>query len=62
MCAKFRKGHFEGVLNVMNRLMFIVKSKDIFMGEKDYQQLYLIKKFLSKKFNVDIFGCPTNKN
>ena len=43
----------------MNRLMSIVKSKDIFMGEKDYQQLYLIKKFLSKKFNVRIKACPT---
>ena len=57
LCAKFRKGHFEGVLNVMNRLMSIVKSKDIFMGEKDYQQLHLIRKFLSKKFNVRINSC-----
>ena len=59
LCAKFRKGHFEGVLNVMNRLMSIVKSKDLFMGEKDYQQLHLIRKFLSKKFNVRINSCPT---
>ena len=59
LCAKFRSGHFEGVLNIMNRLMTIVKSKDLFMGEKDYQQLYLIKKFLSKKFKVRINSCPT---
>ncbi len=59
MCAKFREGHFEGVLNVMNRLMSVVKSKDLFMGEKDYQQLYLIRKFLSKKFKVRINSCPT---
>ena len=59
LCAKFRVGHFEGVLNVMNRLMTIIKSKDLFMGEKDYQQLYLIKKFLSKKFKVRINSCPT---
>ncbi len=59
LCAKFRKGHFEGVLNVMNRLMSIIKSKDLFMGEKDYQQLYLIRKFLSKKFDVRINACPT---
>ncbi len=59
LCAKFRKGHFEGVLNVMNRLMSIVKSKDLFMGEKDYQQLHLIRRFLSKKFNVRINACPT---
>ena len=65
LCAKFRTGHFEGVLNVMNRLMTIIKSKDLYMGEKDYQQLYLIKKFLSKKFKAKINSCPTvrvNKN
>ena len=65
LCAKFRTGHFEGVLNVMNRLMTIIKSKDLYMGEKDYQQLYLIKKFLSKKFKARINSCPTvrvNKN
>ena len=58
LCAKFRNGHFEGVLNVMNRLMSIIRSKDIFMGEKDFQQLFLIKKFLSKKFNAKIISCP----
>ena len=59
LCANFRKGHFEGVLNVMNRLMSIIKSKDLFMGEKDYQQLHLIRKYLSKKFNVRVNACPT---
>ena len=59
LCAKSRNGHFEGVLEVMNRLMSIIKSKDLYMGEKDYQQLYLIKKFLSKKFRVRINSCPT---
>tara|TARA_B100001175_G_scaffold230000_1_gene196608 strand:+ start:21 stop:833 length:813 start_codon:yes stop_codon:yes gene_type:complete len=59
LCAKFRSGHFEGVLNVMNRLMTFIKSKDLYMGEKDYQQLYLIKKFLSKKFKVRVNSCPT---
>ena len=59
LCAKFRIGHFEGVLNVMNRLMSIIKSKDLYMGEKDYQQLFLIKKYLSKKFKARINACPT---
>ena len=59
LCAKYRIGHFEGVLNVMNRLLTVIKSKDLYMGEKDYQQLYLIKKFLSKKFKVRINSCPT---
>ena len=59
LCAKFRKGHFEGVLNIMNRLMSIIKSKDLYMGEKDYQQLYLIRKFLSRKYKARINSCPT---
>ena len=44
LCAKYRKGHFEGVLNVMNRLLSIVKSKSVYMGEKDFQQYMLIKR------------------
>ena len=59
LCAKFRKGHFEGVLKVMNILMSIIKSKDLYMGEKDYQQLYLIRKYLSKKHKVRINSCQT---
>ena len=59
LCAKHRPGHFEGVLDVMNRLMTVIKSKNIYMGEKDYQQIFLINKFLSKKFNVNIKSCPT---
>ena len=59
LCAKFRKGHFEGVLNVMNRLLFYVKAKNIFMGEKDYQQFFLVKKYLSEKYNVNIINCET---
>ena len=39
LCAKHRKGHFEGVLNVVNRFMEIIKPKYIFLGKKDYQQL-----------------------
>ena len=36
LCAKFRKGHFEGVLDVMDRLTKLIKPNKIFMGEKDY--------------------------
>ena len=59
LCAKFRKGHFEGVLNVMNRLLSVVKSKNVYMGEKDFQQYRLIKKILGKKYKINIIGCPT---
>ena len=58
LCGKFRKGHFEGVINVMNRLIEIIKPKKIFMGKKDYQQLFLIKKFIEKyQINSKIIEC-----
>ena len=59
LCAKFRKGHFEGVLDVMNRLLSLIKAKHIFMGEKDFQQFFLVKKILGKKHKIKIISCPT---
>ena len=35
MCANYRKGHFEGVLEVMDRLLNIVKPNNLFLGQKD---------------------------
>ena len=62
LCAKFRKGHFEGVLDVMDRLTSIVKPNKIFMGNKDFQQLFLVKNYLKKKYNTDVIGCKTIRN
>jgi len=62
LCAKYRKGHFEGVLDVMNKLTTLVKPKKIFMGKKDFQQLYLVRNFIEKKFNTKIIGCKTIRN
>ena len=59
LCAKFRKGHFEGVLDVMDRLTNIVKPNKIFMGEKDLQQFFLVKKFLKNKYDTEVIGCKT---
>jgi pantoate--beta-alanine ligase len=59
LCAKFRKGHFEGVIDVMERLTTKIKPQKIYMGEKDYQQLYLIKKYVTKKYNAKIISCKT---
>ena len=60
LCGKFRKGHFEGVLNVVNRFIEIIKPKYIYLGKKDYQQLYLIKKHIEKrKIKTKIIECKT---
>ena len=59
LCAKFRKGHFEGVIDVMDRLTDIIQPKKIFMGEKDFQQLYLVKEFIQKRYNTKIIACKT---
>ena len=62
LCAKYRKGHFEGVLAVVQRLLTNIPSKNIFLGEKDFQQVYLIKKYLQKKFTTKIISCKTVRN
>ena len=59
MCAKYRKGHFEGVIEVMTRLTKIVSPSKIFMGEKDFQQLLLVKKYIEKNFKSKIISCKT---
>ena len=62
LCAKFRKTHFEGVLDVMNRLTKLVNPKKIFMGKKDFQQFYLVKKYLEKKYRTKVIPCNTIRN
>ncbi|MDC3231603.1 pantoate--beta-alanine ligase [Candidatus Pelagibacter sp.] len=59
LCAKFRKGHFEGVIEVMTRLTKIVNPSKIFMGEKDFQQLLLVKRYVEKNFKSKIISCKT---
>ena len=48
LCGKFRPGHFKGVVNVVNRLLEIIKPKYIILGKKDYQQFFLLKKHIKK--------------
>ena len=59
LCAKTRKGHFEGVLNVINRFVKMISPKMMFMGEKDYQQFFLVRDFISKRYTTRVFPCRT---
>ena len=59
LCARFRKGHFEGVLDIMDRFIKLINPKYTFMGEKDFQQLFLVNKFIGKKCQNKIFPCKT---
>ena len=62
LCARYRKGHFEGVLAVVNRFMANINSKYLFLGEKDFQQVFLIKKYLQNKYKTKIIDCKTIRN
>ena len=59
LCAKFRKGHFEGVLDVLNRFVEIITPQKIFMGEKDFQQYFLVKNYIENKYNTKVYICKT---
>ena len=59
LCAKSRKGHFEGGLDIMDRFIKLINPKYTFMGEKDFQQLFLVNKFISKKYKNKIYPCKT---
>jgi len=56
----FRPGHFDGVLQIVNKLFNIVKPNRAYFGRKDAQQLYLIKKMVKDFFlDVEIVECDT---
>ena len=50
LCGKNRKGHFEGVATIILKFLLIIKPEKIFLGEKDFQQILVIKKVI-KDFN-----------
>ena len=60
LCGKFRPNHFHAVVDVISRFIDIINPTKIYLGEKDLQQLLLIKDFLiSKKIKNKINMCKT---
>jgi len=58
--GKYRPGHFQGVCQVMHRLLEIVKADNLYMGQKDYQQCMVVKRLLElTRIPTRLHTCPT---
>lgn len=59
MEGKFRPGHFNGVCQIVSKLFLIVEPTRAYFGEKDFQQLAIIREMVRKyPFALEIVGCP----
>lgn len=59
MEGKFRPGHFDGVGTIVKKLFEIVNPTNAYFGEKDFQQLQIVKKLVEKNnIPLKIIGCP----
>ena len=60
MEGKFRPGHFKGVAQVVYRLLELVQPHELVMGEKDFQQLAVIRKMIEDlELGVELIACRT---
>ena len=60
LCGKSRPGHFSAVVDVIDRFIKIIKPSKIFLGEKDMQQLLIVKSFFKKnKIKTKLINCKT---
>ena len=59
MEGKFRPGHFNGVCQIVSTLFMIVEPDKAYFGEKDFQQLAIIREMVKQmNFPLEIVGCP----
>jgi len=62
MEGKFREGHFNGVGTIVERLFEIVEPHKAYFGEKDFQQIQIIRKMAEKRnLTVKIIACPIHR-
>lgn len=59
MEGAFRPGHFDGVGTIVSKLFDLVKPDNAYFGEKDFQQLQIIRKLVTKQqLPIGVIGCP----
>ena len=63
LCGLTRVGHFDGVCTVVYRLLKLIQPKNLYLGEKDWQQLLIIKNLIEEKnLNINTISVPTQRD
>lgn len=62
MEGQYRPGHLAGMVAIVRQFFSIIRPNKAFFGEKDYQQLMVVKKLVeAEKMNIEVVGCSTKR-